>query len=118
MKLSWGFIASSLSCAAAAQDVTGSIYVWDSTPKDPALHSHALKGKGIDASTARLILAQRLGVSNFHAIPSSPNLDVLNQFGGRRVMLFGGEREQNDAHALVWIEGVDPSTGKRLPSGP
>ncbi|KAF1975222.1 hypothetical protein BU23DRAFT_503790 [Bimuria novae-zelandiae CBS 107.79] len=105
MKLSWGFIASSLYCAAAAaQD--GRVYILDPTPRSPPQASTT-----VDATTARLILAQRLGLSRFHAIEktrSEESLKQINAFGGRQQKLFGEEDAgRTQAHALVWIEGVE-----------
>lgn len=105
MKLSWGFAVSSLVYAAsAAQD--GRIYILDPTPRASSLQAATT----VDPATARLILAQRLGLARFHSIDktcSDESLGQINAFGGVQQTLFGGEDVATQAHALVWIEGVD-----------
>ncbi|KAF1839971.1 uncharacterized protein K460DRAFT_297227 [Cucurbitaria berberidis CBS 394.84] len=86
MKLSWGFIASSLYCSAFAARPT------------------------VSPETARLILAQRLGLSRFHSIEhaDSETLRHINVYGGRQQKLFGGEdSDRSKAHLLLWIEDAE-----------
>ncbi|OCL02371.1 hypothetical protein AOQ84DRAFT_382746 [Glonium stellatum] len=107
MKPSWGFILSSLYFAASAASAStlGRVYVWDSTRKsaDKQLPS------SVSPETARLIFAQRLGLSQFHDLKSVDEdvIQQLSQYGGRPQRLFSGARESNDAHAIVVIEGVE-----------
>lgn len=92
MKLSWGFVASSLSCTAVATRPS------------------------VSPETARLIVAQRLGLSRFHSVEHT-NIEALghiNQFGGRPQKLFGGDdAATSKAHLLVWLEEAeqDEATG-------
>ncbi|KAK7191774.1 hypothetical protein PSPO01_02223 [Paraphaeosphaeria sporulosa] len=105
MKLSWGFITSSLYYAAFAAQ-SGSVYIFDPVPR-----TSPQAATTVDATTARLILAQRLGLSRFHTIEqtrSEESLKQINAFGGRHQKLFGGDdADRAHAHALVWIEGVE-----------
>jgi hypothetical protein len=116
MKLSWGFITSSLYCAASAAQ-EGHVYIFDPVPR--TLPQAATT---VDAATARLILAQRLGLSRFHSIEttrSEESLKQINAFGGRQQKLFGGEGvDRTQAHALVWIEGVDDAEGTHAARSP
>lgn len=108
MKLSWGVIASSLYCtAAAARDAH--VYLFDNAPRTSSQASST-----VDPETARLILAQRLGLSRFHSIknPTDETLKQLNAFGGKSQKLFGAEDPaKSKAHVLVWIEGVEDAKG-------
>ncbi|KAF2204458.1 hypothetical protein GQ43DRAFT_409402 [Delitschia confertaspora ATCC 74209] len=104
MKLSWGFTLPLLYCSASASSNPGHVYIWDSaaqvTNKQPP---------SVSPETARLILAQRLGVSKYHAIrePNEEQIRHINEFGGRSPALFGGDQSGNGAHALIWIDGVE-----------
>ncbi|KAJ4372219.1 hypothetical protein N0V83_003993 [Neocucurbitaria cava] len=83
MKLSWGLIASSLCCSASAARPT------------------------VSPETARLILAQRLGLSRFHSIEHADTETIrhINAYGGRQQKLFGAEdSDRTRAHVLMWIE--------------
>jgi hypothetical protein len=87
MKPSWGVLISTLSCAAAA------IY-------EPS----------VSLETARLIIAQRLGLARFHSIEhaDTENLRHINKYGGMHPRLFGGDVERGTrAHLFMWIDGVD-----------
>lgn len=114
MKLSWGFITSSLYCAASAAQ-QGNVYIYDPVPR-----TSPQAATTVDATTARLILAQRLGLSRFHTIEktrSEESLKQINAFGGRHQKLFGGEdADRTQAHALVWIEGVEDVEGMHVAS--
>lgn len=95
MKLSWGFVASSLACTAAAVRPS------------------------VSPETARLIIAQRLGLSRFHSIEHTDReaLGHISRFGGRPQKLFGGDAvERSNAHLLVWVEDAeqDEATGRHL----
>ena len=113
MKPYWGFILSSLYCAASAaassSDV-GRVYVWDSTTKGANKQLPSL----VNPETARLIFAQRLGLSQFHNLKNA-NEEVirqLNQYGGTPQQLFGRARESNNAHAIIIVEGVENAEGE------
>ncbi|EAT88107.2 hypothetical protein SNOG_04347 [Parastagonospora nodorum SN15] len=83
MKLSWGLFFSSLYCTASAAS--------------PA----------VSPETARLIIAQRLGLSRFHSIEHADAEAIrhINAYGGRQQKLFGGDdADQSKAHLLMWIE--------------
>ncbi|CAO2656767.1 Nn.00g055700.m01.CDS01 [Neocucurbitaria sp. VM-36] len=86
MKLSWGFIAASLYCSASAVRPT------------------------VSPETARLILAQRLGLSRFHSIEHADPETIrhINAYGGRQQKLFGVEdADRTRAHLLLWIEDAE-----------
>ncbi|KAF1812378.1 hypothetical protein P152DRAFT_397601 [Eremomyces bilateralis CBS 781.70] len=83
---------------------SGRVFLWDPdrTPaQDPDLPS-------VSAETARLILAQRLGLGQFHSIPEDDAqvLDVLNRFGAS-APLFQATPVSKQPKALVVIEGLE-----------
>ncbi|EMD94266.1 hypothetical protein COCC4DRAFT_79511 [Bipolaris maydis ATCC 48331] len=86
MKLSGAFLASSLSCAVLAARPT------------------------VSPETARLIIAQRLGLSRFHSLEhaDADTIHHINTYGGKRQPLFGADdADVSKAHLLVWAEDVD-----------
>ncbi|KAI8940314.1 hypothetical protein NX059_004010 [Plenodomus lindquistii] len=86
MKLSWGFVASSLYCSVSAARPS------------------------VSPETARLILAQRLGVSRFHSIEHADAEAIrhINTFGGQPRKLLGKEdADRSRAHLLVWVENAE-----------
>lgn len=112
MKLSGGVLLTSLTSYAAATAATvGHVFVFD-----PVRHYVAPEqAPSVSPETARLILAHRLGVSQYHSIEDAEDKELityLNQFGGRQE-LFVDDRtqERSYAHALVWIEDVDDIGG-------
>lgn len=101
MKLSWGIAAAStLACTATAT-------------VRPA----------VSPDTARLILAQRLGVSRFHSLDAADATAIrhINTFGGRPRALFGRDHAgASRAHLLVWVDNAahDEATGTPSSSPP
>ncbi|KAF1912342.1 hypothetical protein BDU57DRAFT_459285 [Ampelomyces quisqualis] len=86
MKLSWGLFFSSLYCSASAANPT------------------------VSPETARLIIAQRLGLSRFHSVEhaDADAIRHINTYGGRQQKLFGGyDADRSRAHLLMWIEDGD-----------
>lgn len=95
MKLSWGVFFSSLYCTAAATSPT------------------------VSPNTARLIIAQRLGLSRFHSIehPDAETIRHINAYGGRQPKLFGAEdAAESRAHLLIWgYDGLGADGAKGAP---
>lgn len=105
MKLSWGLVASSLYCAAAAAK-NGHVFTFDGSKAHAAPASSP-----IDPETARLILAQRLGLSRFHSIKDAgaEAIKSINAYGGRQQKLFGEEADTSRAQLLVWLDDAEES---------
>ncbi|KAF1997434.1 hypothetical protein P154DRAFT_280587 [Amniculicola lignicola CBS 123094] len=104
MKLSWGVIASSLSCAASASaSRVGHVYVHDVQDRDAAAAPPS-----VSPETARLILAKRLGLSQFHSIQDASDdvIGQLNTYGGKRQTLFSSDPSRN-AQVLIWVDHVE-----------
>ena len=96
MKLSGAFVASSLYCTVLAARPT------------------------VSPETARLIIAQRLGLSRFHSVehPDAETIRHINTYGGKRQTLFGVDNTGDSrAHLLVWAEDAeqDEPTGGHTP---
>ncbi len=74
----------------------------------------------ISPITARLLLAQRLGLSQYHSLEDADGrtLEILNTFGGVRQRMFehedqrmGGDNSEDGKFLLV-IEGVSDPEGR------
>lgn len=113
MKLSGGVCLASLTSYAAATAATvGHVFVFDPVRVDAAPE----QAPSVSPETARLILAHRLGVSQYHSIEDAEDEELinhLNQYGGNQE-LFADDRSQDrsSAHALVWIDDVDDIGGE------
>jgi hypothetical protein len=97
MKLSWGLFFSSLYCTASA-----------ATP-------------AVSPETARLIIAQRLGLSRFHSVEHADAEAIrhINAYGGRQQKLFGGaDADASQARLLMWIEDGDEQDAAGAPPLP
>lgn len=114
MKLSGGLFLSALCSCVAATSKPGRVFVYD--PIHPASTSSQSQPAAVSPETARLILAQRLGVSQYHTIEGvdSDLIRHLNAFGGKQALL--GNDKRSVAHLLVWIEGADNADGVYLSS--
>lgn len=64
----------------------------------------------ISPHTARLLLAQRLGLSQYHSLQDADEstLDILNTYGGEQKQIFAQEQTLQSAEKLLLIvEGAD-----------
>lgn len=113
MKLSGGvFLASLTSHAAATAAAVGHVFVFD-----PVAHFRPpAQAPSLSPEAARLILAHRLGVSQYHSIEDADDEELINHLNiyGWRQELFASDRTQDVSygHTLVWIEGVDDIDGQ------
>ena len=72
-----------------------------------------VKPPSISPQTARLLLAQRLGLSRYHSLQDADEstLEILNTFGGEQQQIFAPkETLQSDEKLLLIVEGVDEGT--------
>ena len=98
--------AASLSSATPAAPV----YIFDRSSR-----SSGSETPSTDPETARLLLAYRLGLSQYHSLKEAGNytLQFLNEFGGRPKSLFDdGEKEDETRSVLVIVEGVEKPDSK------
>lgn len=64
----------------------------------------------ISPNTARLLLAQRLGLSHYHSLQDADEstLDILTTYGGKQKQIFAhGDGFQDAEKLLLVVEGVD-----------
>jgi hypothetical protein len=102
---------SGLLCAASATltaaSAVGKVFVYDHDgPSSP----HTSNPETIDAQTARLIFAQRLGLSQFHTVSTADDeaLRRINDFGGRQRQFFAADNHaEGPSKVMLVIEGVD-----------
>ena len=69
------------------------------------------KATSILPDTARLLLAQRLGLGQYYELgdANEPVLEILNEYGGRWQSFF--DSEDKASNALLIIEGVEHPEG-------
>lgn len=93
---------------------SGRVFLWDSA----RTVAHGLDVPSVDPETARLILAQRLGLEQFHSIPEDDGqaLDLLNRFGVAGSLFETTRSASRHPRALIVIEGLEEPE-RRLTSG-
>lgn len=114
MRLSGSFVAPSLlglagSAIAAAQHAR--VYVQDLGA--PA-HLAAQTAPTLNPDTARLVFAQRLGLSQYHSLKDAADdtIQYINDFGGSRHHLFDHDQPTDETkHIMVVVEGVKDTAG-------
>ena len=109
MLLGLAWASTALGIYAASQEAP--IYI-----QDDSLNGPTSKTQSISANTARLLLAQRLGLSQYHDLGDADEvtLDVLNTYGGQQQSIFGEReesRQQSTDKLLFIIEGVEYPEG-------
>ncbi|KAL1639990.1 hypothetical protein SLS58_007416 [Diplodia intermedia] len=105
MRLSGSFVASSLLALAAAAAPQARVFVQDLGA--PTLGSQSTPTLSPD--TARLVFAQRLGLSQYHSLKHADDdtIQYINDFGGSRHQLFDDEQLGDEAkHVMLVVEGV------------
>lgn len=110
--LTWGILG--LGVRAGSGDA--SIYI-----KDNVITLERPKVPSISPNIARLLFAQRLGLSQYHELGNvdETTLEVLNQYGGQQPSLLVDaeeSRQQTTDRLLFIIEGVEFPEGKTRPS--
>lgn len=98
---------SSVSAASAAAKVF--LYDHDASSRP------APSQETVDAATARLILAQRLDLAQFHTIASADEEAIrqINSFGAEQQTLFGHDRHtEHTSRVLIVVEGVQEPSSK------
>jgi hypothetical protein len=106
--LAWGLL-----CAfGAARSISPAHVYFLDTGSEPSLSSESVK-----PTTARLILAQRLGLSSFYSLAdSSPEeIQQINQLAWSPQLLFGRRRTTGSrSRVLILVDGVESTNGKCL----
>ena len=86
--------------------VSGQALVYISGALPPQAH---LESPSISPHTARLLFAQRLGLSQYHSLQGADQLtlDILNTYGGEQKPIFDrDETFQGTKKLLLVVEGV------------
>lgn len=112
MKLSISLAVSALLSTAAARTPgpAGLVYTYD--PADS--HSHAASDpQSVTPETARLIFAQRTGLSYSYSLQDAGEREIqqINEFGSPRQQLFGGKPEDEARRIFVLVDGVQDMNG-------
>ena len=108
MKLLIGFLW--VSSALEACSVAAEAFIYTS---DVPLSSKA-DTPSISPNTARLLLAQRLGLSQYHSLEGADEsiLDILNTYGGKHQELFTHEEHtRSNDRLLLIVDGVTKPEG-------
>ena len=111
MKLLASLVWASLALRPHAVSEDASIYIQDHVSEVKSI------APSISPNTARLLFAQRLGLSQYHEIGDADEkaLDILNKYGGHQPSLFMADeesREQSTDKLLFIIEGVEFPEGE------
>ena len=104
MKLLLGLLWVSSALEACFVAAEAFIYISDVPP----LSSKA-DTPSISPNTARLLLAQRLGLSQYHSLEGADEstLDILNTYGGKQQQLFTHEEHtRSNDRLLLIVDGV------------
>ncbi|KAA6416388.1 MAG: hypothetical protein FRX48_01108 [Lasallia pustulata] len=110
MKLLTALTGSCLINLAQAAIAQGSVYTFDADPQ-PAIAG--LTSPSITPETARLVLACRLGLSQYHSLHNADEttIEYLNRFGGRQKRLLPSYQDELPlGKLLVMVEGVGDPT--------
>lgn len=90
-----------------------SVYILDANQPSTATNPPTL-----NPEQARLIFAQRLGVSQYHGVrdASETTLSYINTFGGSQESLFQEARGEKPAELILLVEGVSSEAAGSLSS--
>lgn len=85
------------------------------SPIGETYSSSTLETPSISSITARLLLAHRLGLSQYHSLDGADEatIEVLNGFEGSREQIFLDE-EKSTEKVLAFIENVEHPDGMHL----
>lgn len=109
MKVLSGLVLASTALEAYTVSAQALIYIFD------AVSPPSKAGQpSISPNTARLLFAQRLGLSQYHSLEDAEEstLDILNRYGGERQQIFAHEEHKQDSEkVLIIVDGVSKSEG-------
>jgi hypothetical protein len=87
------------------------------TSEGSSKHRPSSDPPSVSPTTARLLFAQRLGLSHYHSIDQADEdtIELINQFGGKHGQLFiDRDESQLDQKVLVFVENVERPKGTKL----
>ncbi|KAL9581301.1 MAG: hypothetical protein Q9212_003977 [Teloschistes hypoglaucus] len=113
MRVFLGFIWAPLLLAARSAASDAQIYITD--------QHEGRTPKALSPATIRLLLARRLGLSQYHSLEGVDEsaLKLLNNYGGEQRALFSADEQQQQQDRqrnLIVIDGVEDSNGLLPPS--
>lgn len=114
MKLLLGYFFASLIGGAHSAASVASVYTFDSRPLQSPSTSTSDR---VSPETARLILARRLELSQYHTLKGADDgtLQLLNEFGGSQERLLRVDQGYSGlGKLLVIVEGVQNPNRKHL----
>ncbi|KZF26048.1 hypothetical protein L228DRAFT_242443 [Xylona heveae TC161] len=103
MKLRSSWLLASSLCVAGAAATSAPVYTFNVDSTEAPAH------KKLSPETARLVLAQRLGLSEYHSLSGLTDESVrdVNDFGGKQASLFDDvAKGSRKSRLLVMVEGV------------
>lgn len=80
-------------------------------------HQPTLEPPLVSPSAARLLFAQRLGLSQYHTIDRADEktIEIINRFGGTHDQIFNdGDERKPDQKVLIFVENVERPEGTDL----
>jgi hypothetical protein len=98
MRITQSILLPALYCASkAAASVAGSVYIYDAGKREISDN-----GRTLSPIAARLVLAQRAGVEEYHSadIRREEAMQAINDFGTTS-QLFGGEDKERQQHIFI-----------------
>lgn len=110
MKATIALLLASVATSVSSISPEAPVYIFDKTSR-----SSGKEPPSTDPETARLLLAHRLGLSQYHSLKDadSRTLQLLNEFGGAPGSLFDiDEKEDETRRVLVIVEGVEKPGSK------
>lgn len=110
MRLSTALLPALVATASAASE-PASVYIFGASSANPS------NPPSLTPEQARLVFAQRLGVSQFHGLGdvSASTLKYINHFGGRQEeALFGDASRDQAAELVLVVEGVSKKSAEPL----
>lgn len=114
MKLTVGFLYTSAMfhwlCAASPKAY---VYTFDGSLG----HQHTSEPPSVSPAAARLLFAQRLGLSQYHTIDRADEktIELINRFGGSHERIFNdGHERRPDQKVLIFVENVERPDGTNI----
>lgn len=86
------------------------VYTFDGSSK----HQPPSEPPLVSTTAARLLFAQRLGLSQYHTIDRADEntIDLINRFGGTHDQIFNDSNERTaDQKVLIFVENVERPQG-------
>ncbi|KAH8648088.1 hypothetical protein BGZ60DRAFT_521221 [Tricladium varicosporioides] len=112
MRLSTSLLVPALIGAASATS-PASVYIFEGNDQ-----TNPSKAPTLSPEQARLVLAQRLGASQYHGLgdASDSTISYINQFGGKKESLFLDVEQDQTPELVLIVDGMNEATNEALKS--